>query len=210
MKKYFKILAILAMTPIIQAEYKITINVDKSVINFKEGVEWITGEPSYTEWADVGYGSCSKWIPASTTELSGFQLTQNANCDKNQERYKQLTQKDKNSNLTQNVGDPILEKQTISGVKNSRTITATGYIQNGTGVKTCAEYGFNNGYGYWIQYPDGTSGGMYYGATAGQESYPTPAIETLSTVVKGYIISRGTYHQTDGSYIYYKVCKQRV
>jgi hypothetical protein len=212
MKKYLKLLALLIITPMTQAEYTVTIDIEKNNINFKNHVqiEWIDTDPSYTEWKDISYGSCAKWIPAATTELAGVQLTQKStSCTRNQERYKQEKQKDKNSDLTKNVGEPILEKQTLNGAA-TRTITATGFIQQGTGPKTCAEFAMNYGYGYWIQYPDGSYAGMYYGATSKDVSYPTVSIETLSSVVKGYIISRGDFHQPSGSYLYYKVCKQKL
>jgi hypothetical protein len=212
MRKHFTLLAALLIIPMIHAEYTVRIEIEKNNINFKNNIkiEWIDTDPSFTEWKDISYGSCDKWIPAATTELAGVQLTQNStNCTRNQERYKQAKQKDKNSDRTQNVGEPILEKQTLKG-SATRTITATGFIQQGTGPKTCVTYAATYGYGYWTQYPDGSYTGMYYGAKSTDVSYPTGVVETLSAVVKGYIISRGDFYKKSGTYTYYNVCKQKV
>lgn len=212
MKKVYIMLAII-MASITQAEYKINYNLEKNSIVFKSTaeIEWIDTTPLYSEWSDKGDPyNCSKWIPATTTELAGTSITQKATCSQKQERTRQGRQKDKNSELTQNKGEAVVESNIIT-TNSSRSIAATGYIQVGRGTKTCVEFLPNYGGGYWMYHKEsGEASAFYYGATFQDKAYGKSKIETLSVVVDGYIISRGALFDDKTSYDKYGICKQPV
>lgn len=213
MKKVYIMLAII-MASITQAEYKINYNLEKNSIVFKSTaeIEWIDTTPLYSEWSDKGDPyNCSKWIPATTTELAGTSITQKATCSQKQERTRQERQKDKNSDLTKNIGDPIVESTTVNA-SSSRSITATGSIQVGRGTKTCVEFLMNYGGGYWMfDKRTGEASGLYYGKTFQDKAYLVPKTEMLSVIVDGYIISRGAlFNGANSTNETYGICKQPV
>ncbi len=213
MKKVYIMLAII-MASITQAEYKINYNLEKNSIVFKSkeaAIEWIDTTPLYSEWIDKGdLYNCSKWIPATTTELSGKTITQKAICSQKQERTRQERQKDKNSELTQNIGEAIVESNIIT-MNSSRSIAATGYIQVGRGTKTCVEFSTTYGGGYWLfDKRTGEASGLYYGKTFQDKAYSVPKTEILSVIVDGYIISRGVLFDDQTNNDKYGICKQPV
>lgn len=213
MKKIAITFALLSMG-LIQAEYKLQYNLDKDSVKFKSTaeIEWIATTPLYSEWTntDAPY-NCSKWIPATTTELAGKTITQKAAaCSQKQQRTKQERQKDKNSELTKNIGEAVVESNIIT-VSSSRSVTATGSIQVGRGTKTCVEFLMTYGGGYWMFHKEtGEASGFYYGNTFQEKSYSSSKIETLSVVVDGYIISRGALFDDKTNYDKYGICKQPV
>ena len=202
------------MASITHAEYKINYNLEKNSIVFKSTaeIEWINTTPLYSEWSDKGDPyNCSKWIPATTTELAGVMITQKAtSCSQKQERTRQERQKDKNSDLTKNIGDPIVESNTIT-TSRSRSVAATGSIQVGRGTKTCVEFLQTYGGGYWMFSKDsGEASAFYYGKTFQDKAYGSSKLETLSVVVDGYIISRGALFDNKSNTDKYGICKQPV
>lgn len=211
MKKIYITLALI-FSSITHAEYKINYTLDKQSISFKNEIEWEPAPPTYTNWVNVGtLFNCSKWIPATTTELAGQQLTQKASdCSQNQERQRQEHKKDKNSDTIVNVGDPFTETKVIKS-ESTRTTTATGYIQVGTGTKTCVSFLQNFGGGYWMYDSTlGTASAFFYGKTSSERSYGASKVETLSVVVDGYILSRGVHYATVKDSHRYGICKQAI
>ena len=134
-----------------------------------------------------------------------------AQCTQKQERTRQERQKDKNSDLTKNIGDPIVESTTVNA-SSSRSIAATGSIQVGHGTKTCVAFLMTYGGGYWMYHKEsGEASAFYYGATFQDKAYGKSKIETLSVVVDGYIISRGAlFNGANSTNETYGICKQPV
>lgn len=84
-----------------------------------EKATWTATTPVYTDWVDVGsIQSCSNWSPSPSTVAMNVTFTQTAtNCTQVQTRDRQNREQETNTLEYRNVGEVIVEQQTISATK---------------------------------------------------------------------------------------------
>lgn len=166
--------------------------------------EWLAASPSYTSWINDGssYG-CSGWTPDPSTVTSGDTFTQTGSgCSQNQTRSKQEREQEKTTLVYRNVGSPVTESNTLTGLTDTRSAIGT------KPAIECAPYaraGFSDSF-YIREDPDG----MYYVKFGDQN--PAGNIYPLSA--NGYTYTKGVFKETvdiNVGYIihaqYYEVCR---
>lgn len=131
MKKTLLTLVILSYIGIAQAEYIMqipleqtkggglpngTINiVTKPIVIPTEN--WQPFTASFSEWVNKGSAyDCMTWTPAKNTQNIGVEFQQTSNdCKQEQTRIKQEREKDSVSSAVRDVGEPIIETQSVTG-----------------------------------------------------------------------------------------------
>ena len=101
-------------------EQTITISQDRDAAGILEN--WMAFDPTYTSWVDTNalYG-CTSWTPnpAVYTETTNFTQTAN-NCRTDQDRLRQDREQERYTEEIRDVGEPIVESQTLTGQSASR------------------------------------------------------------------------------------------
>lgn len=98
----------------------ITVSQNRDAVGILEN--WMAFDPTYTSWIDTNalYG-CTSWTPSPAIYTSTTNFTQTANnCRTDQERLRQDREQERFTEELRDVGEPIVESQTLSGQSASR------------------------------------------------------------------------------------------
>ena len=144
--------------------------------------------PLISEWADVKsiYG-CSNYTPDASGYAYGVVFTQTANnCKIDQERSVQNRQISSITSAISNVGEPVIEQQTLSDQKNNKEATGTRY--NYTMRVGSYNYGSTYYYGYFSDHYM-----SQFGAGIVTNSYPSISSSTFRGSTIDHLVEQGGY-----------------
>lgn len=134
MKKTLIALSILGTIGFTSANYNIQVPLEQtkggslpngSIIftNQAPAENWVATTPIYTDWVNFGeLTNCTNWTPNPNTVAIGETFTQTASdCQQQQSRTRQDLEIETNTSATRNVGEEVIENQTIAATDKRET-----------------------------------------------------------------------------------------